>query len=473
MMAMCCSNRTFPYDEGWRGGRFMVRIVTIETTGLGDRSYLAHDGRVAVVIDPQRDIDRVLKVADTEAVRITHVFETHIHNDYVTGGLALAETTGARYVVAAADEVSFERVGARDGSRFETGRLTVTAVATPGHTPNHLAYELQEALAGPVAVFTGGSLLFGSVGRTDLIDTRRTDSLTRAQFHSVRRLVDRLPAQTQVLPTHGFGSFCSATPTSGDHSTIGRERAINLAFSAEDEDSFVERLLAGFTAYPRYYARMGPLNRQGPRAPDLTPPQLFDAAELRRHIDAGEWVVDLRERRAFAHQHVTGTISLELGDSLATFLGWAMPWDRPLSLIGEHPEEVADAQRQLVRIGVDRLAGAAIGPTGQLAGGRVSRYRVCTFRDLSTVLGQPGVVVLDVRRPDEWEAGHLLGAYHIPFWELEERVGEVPAGQVWVHCAAGLRAALAASILDRAGRDPVLVADQWQQVAQLELPTTA
>ncbi|MHB1931107.1 MAG: MBL fold metallo-hydrolase, partial [Acidimicrobiales bacterium] len=147
----------------------MAKIVTIETPGLGDRSYLAHDGEVAVVIDPQRDIDRVVAVADAEGVQITHVFETHIHNDYVTGGLALAEATGAAYVVAADDDVAFERVAARDGTRFDTGHLHIVAIATPGHTPNHLSYQLSADGGDPVAVFTGGSMLFGAVGRTDLI----------------------------------------------------------------------------------------------------------------------------------------------------------------------------------------------------------------------------------------------------------------------------------------------------------------
>lgn len=451
----------------------MMRIMTIETPGLGDRSYLAHDGDVAVVIDPQRDIDRVLRVADQEAVHVTHVFETHIHNDYVTGGLALAQTTGATYVLSAADAVGFERVGARDGSRFQTGQLVVTAIATPGHTPNHLAYELQDGHGAPVAAFTGGSMLFGSVGRTDLIGRADTEALTRAQYRSVRRLAGLLPAHTQVLPTHGFGSFCAAVPTAGDHSTIGQEQATNLAFTSEDEDSFVQRVLRGFTSYPRYYVHMAPRNRQGPAAADLTPPRRLNPDQLRRRIDDGGWVVDLRERRAFARQHVSGTLSLELGDSFATFLGWAIPWGTPVTLVGDHPEQVADGQRQLVRIGIDGLAGGATGSTLELAAGRVSGYPVRSFQDLGAVLGRPEVTVLDVRRPDEWNAGHLFGACHIPFWEVEERVGEVPAGEVWVHCAVGLRAALAASILDRAGRRPVLVADDWTRVAELGLPTTA
>ena len=451
----------------------MPEIVTIETPGLGDRSYLVHDRSVAVVIDPQRDIDRMTGAAREAGVRITHVLETHIHNDYVTGGLALARAAGAEYVVAAADQVSFRRTGARDGDRFGAGTLTVTAVSTPGHTPTHLSYVLREGDgSGPVAVFTGGSMLFGAVGRTDLIGAEQTEPLTRAQYRSVRRLAGELPDEVSVYPTHGFGSFCSATPTSGDSSTIGRERRSNVALLNGDEDSFVKALMAGLGAYPRYYAHMGPVNRSGPGLPDLSAPQAADPRDIRRRIEAGEWVVDLRQRRAFARSHVSGSISFELSDPFATYLGWTIPWGEPLTLIGDNPQQVADAQRQLVRIGIDQLSAAATGPVGELAAGRASSYEVAGFEDLAASWDEGGLVVLDVRRPDEWAAGHLAGAVHIPFWELEQRAGEIPEGTVWVHCASGFRAAIGASLLDRAGRRAVHVDDNWERAARLGLPVT-
>jgi glyoxylase-like metal-dependent hydrolase (beta-lactamase superfamily II) len=443
----------------------MHNVVTIETPGLGDRSYLVHDGATAVVIDPQRDIDRMLGAADTAGARITHVLETHIHNDYVTGGLALARATGAEYVVAAAEDVSFSRTGVGDGDVIAAGGLSLTALATPGHTPGHLSYVLREDK--PVAVFTGGSMLFGAVGRTDLISPELAETLTRAQYRSVRRLAAELPDEAAVYPTHGFGSFCSATPTTGDSSTIGRERRSNLALTS-DEDAFVRELLAGLTAYPRYYAHMGPVNRGGPAQPDLSPPQRADATEIRRRIDAGEWVVDLRERQAFARGHVSGTISVELSDPFATYLGWTIPWGTSLTLIGDSPQQVTDAQRQLARIGIDRLEAAAAGPVS----GRVSSYPVTDFAGLAASWGRDGLVVLDVRRPDEWAAGHLPGAVHIPFWEVERRTGEVPEGEAWVHCASGFRAAIGASLLDRAGRQVVHIDDDWERAAKAGLPIT-
>ena len=447
-----------------------LHVVTIETPALGDRSYLAHDGRSGVLVDPQRDTDRTLAAVESAGVRVTHIFETHIHNDYVTGGLALARELGATYVVAAGEPVDFERLPAEDGTCFQSGGLSVTAMHTPGHTPHHLSFAAAVDGGEPQAVFTGGSMLYGSVGRTDLVGPEMTDSLTRSQYRSVRHLARVMPAGTQVFPTHGFGSFCSAVETTGTSSTIADERRTNIAVVIDDEDSFVQTLLEGLAAYPRYYAHMAPRNRQGPDASDLAPPVPVDAAELRRRIDAGEWAVDLRERKAFARRHVTGSISVELGDSFSTFLGWVIPWGTPLTLIADSPEQVAEAQRQLSRIGIDRLAGAATGETGELAAGRLSSFAVGRFDELAGGWEAGGKVILDVRRPDEWRTGHLSGAVHIPFWELESRVGEVPAGEVWVYCASGFRASIAASLLDRAGRRPVLIDDEWSRATELGLP---
>jgi len=448
----------------------MPEIVTIPTPALGDRSYLVHDGTEAVVVDPQRDFGRILAAAEARRVRITHVLETHIHNDYITGGLALASQTGATYVVAASEEVSFERLAVRDHDQISAGSLTVTVMHTPGHTPGHLSYVLSETGRDPVAVFTGGSMLYGAVGRTDLIGPDQTERLTRDQHRSVRRLAAELPDDVAVYPTHGFGSFCSATPTVGTSSTIGTERRINVALRT-DETAFVKELITGLTAYPRYYAHMGPANRRGPRAADLARPERAEPAELRRRIDAGEWIVDLRERRAFARAHLTGTISVEFGDLFSTYLGWAIPWGTPLTLIGESPEQVTGAQLQLTRIGIDQIAGAATGPAEALApDGHVAGYRVTDFGGLAAEWERPGVVVLDVRRPDEWRAGHLARAVHIPFWEIEGRTAEVPAGEVWVHCASGFRASIGASILERAGRRVVYVDDDWENAARSGLP---
>jgi len=444
-----------------------MEIITIETSALGDRSYVLVDGDAAAVIDPQRDIDRILALLTARDLRLTHVFETHVHNDYVTGGLELARYTGAAYVLAAADEVAYERTGARDGDEYAVGDLVVRAVHTPGHTPTHLSYVVLQA-GRPVAAFTGGSMLYGTVGRTDLISTDATEELTRAQFRSVRRLADELPNQVGVHPTHGFGSFCSSASSSGsDSSTIGQERKSNLALTLDDEDAFVDKLLSGLTAYPRYYVHMAPINRAGPAPVDLSPPELVDPAEIRRRIHAGEWVVDLRSRTAFARGHLAGTVNLEVGDSFATYLGWTLRWGTPVTLVGDTTEQVAEAQRQMVRIGIDRPAGGADGGIDAwAAGGDVRSYRTASFADLADARTNDAVVVLDVRRDDEWAEGRIDHAVHIPLHELEERLDEVPDEQVWVHCASGYRASIAASLLDRAGRTVVAIDDEWAAAAK-------
>jgi hydroxyacylglutathione hydrolase len=447
-----------------------VEVVAIDTPALGDRSYLAHDGEAAVVIDPQRDIDRVLALAAARGVRVTHVFETHLHNDYVTGGLALARETGAAYHVNAADDVAFDRVPVSDGGVIEVSPVMhMRVLATPGHTFTHLSYVLQ-AGGGANAVFTGGSLLYGSTGRPDLLGRAQAGELAHAQFASARRLAAELPEDADVYPTHGFGSFCSATQSEGTFSTIGRERQVNPALILE-EDRYVRELLGGLDAYPAYYAHMGPANAAGPPGPDLSAPRHAHAAELGKRIAAGEWVVDLRARRAFAAGHLPGTLSFDLDGSFATYLGWLIPWGTPLTLLGQTPEQVAEAQRELVRIGIDRPAAAATGSPAEWADGEPLRsYPVADFADLAAARCHRPVVIVDVRRDQEWDASHIVGAIHISLHELPSHLSDVPAGEVWVHCEAGYRACIAASFLDAAGRTVVAVDDEYDRAARAGLP---
>lgn len=454
----------------------MADILTIETTGLGDRSYLATDGRVAVVVDPQRDIDRVVDLAADRGVQITHVLETHIHNDYVTGGYQLARQTGAVYAVNADDPVEFERRAVRDGDLLDVSEsLRVRVLATPGHTFTHLAYVLEER-GVPVGVFTGGSLLYGSTGRPDLLGHRHAHALARHQHASARRLVDVLPASTPVYPTHGFGSFCAATQTEGTSSTLGVEATRNPALTL-DVDAFIEATLAGLDAYPAYYAHMAPANSAGPAPVDLSAPQTADAAELRRRIDAGEWVIDLRIRTAFARGHVRGSYNFDATGQWVTYLGWLIPWGTPVTLLGTTAEDVADAQREMVRIGIDRPAAAATGGPEEWAGGApLESYPSVRFPALRERLESHGlerIVVLDVRRANEYRVEHLPGAVHIPVHDLLRRIDDVPPGQVWVHCAGGYRSSIAASILAAAGRDVVAVDDYFAQARRAGLHTIA
>jgi hydroxyacylglutathione hydrolase len=460
-----------------------LHVITIETPSLGDRSYVVHDGTDALVIDPQRDIDRVLRELDAHGLRLSHVLETHIHNDYVTGGFDLAHRTGATYVLNADDEVAFDAHGVHDGDVIRVGGLEVRVMHTPGHTPTHLSYIVTDGTR--TSAFTGGSLLYGSVGRSDLISRAMAEELTRRQYASARRLAAELADDVTVLPTHGFGSFCSSAaadvqtadvdPRYGvATSTIGQQRLENIALTIGDEQTFVDTILNGLDAYPRYYAHMAPRNKLGPDPIDLSPPIPADASELAARIHAGEWVVDLRARTAYAADHVVGTVNVEVTDSLVTYLAWLVPWGTPVTLIGDTAEEVAEAQRQLTRVGIDRPAAASTGGIDRWGAGLPrGSFRVTDYAGLAaerSAASSKGPFVLDVRRHDERRNRAIAGSVHVPLHELTRRVAEVPSDEdVWVHCAGGYRASIAASLLVRAGRRPVLIDDDEQAITTLGL----
>ncbi|MGX1713151.1 MBL fold metallo-hydrolase [Streptomyces albidoflavus] len=448
----------------------MFFVETIAIPGLGNRHYLAGGATTAVAVDPPRDIDQVIAAAARRGVRIALVVETHVHNDYVTGGLELARVTGAEYLVPAGARVSFPRTPVHDGDSANVDQdLTLHAVATPGHTPHHTAYVLHEA-GTPVAAFTGGSLLIGTVGRPDLVEPRLTEELARAQHASAHRLAGTLPDATAVLPTHGFGSFCSSAQATGETSTVGQERSANEAL-VKDADTFVADLLAALDDVPAYYAHMGPVNSAGPAPVDLTPPATADPAALADRLAAGEWVVDLRHRVAFAEGHVPGTYNFEADGQLATYLAWLIPWGKPVTLLAESPAQLAEAQRELVRVGIDRPAAAATGgPADWLPPGTApASFRRATFAELAR---ERPAAVLDVRRDSERSGRRVEGSLHIPLHTLAGRLGELPEGPVWVHCAGGMRAAVAASLLDAAGHEVVAVDDSLDHAEAAGLTVT-
>ncbi|OLT10542.1 MBL fold metallo-hydrolase [Kocuria sp. CNJ-770] len=445
-------------------------ITVIDTPQLGDRSYLVHDGTVALVVDAQRDIDRVEAAAEKAGVRVTHVAETHIHNDYVTGGYVYAQKHGAAYLVNAADDVSFERTPITDGETVRVGGMTVKAVATPGHTHHHLSFVVEHG--EEQAVFSGGSVLYGSVGRTDLLGREHTVGLAHDQYASARRLAQEAGAEAALYPTHGFGSFCSSGPATGaSGSTMGEQLETNHVFTDPDEEHFVTELIANLTAYPNYYVHMGPANAAGPSAADLSVPESLAPKELRARLAAGEWVVDLRHRVAYSAGHLRGTVSFEYGDgsSFTTFLGWVFPYDRQLTLVGSR-EDVENAIRDLSRIGIDS-PDAALGedPRRLAPGAAVSSYPRVGWQDV--LADRPAdEPILDVRRADEYQDSHIPGAINIPLHELLPRLGELPAGRLWVHCGSGYRSGVAASLLERAGRDAVHIDAMFDEAERSGVP---
>ncbi|MDX6327273.1 MAG: hydroxyacylglutathione hydrolase [Nocardioidaceae bacterium] len=446
-----------------------ITVAAVETPSLGDRSYVVHDGEVAFVVDPQRDVDRLGPLLDDAGAQVTHVLETHLHNDYLTGGLALARRTGADYLVNADDAVAFPRTPVHDGQTFAVGRMRITALATPGHTFTHLAYALATDDGEPLALFSGGSLLYGSTGRPDLLGPEHTDVLARHQHASARSLAALLPDAVELFPTHGFGSFCSSTQSDATESTIGDEKATNPALT-QSEEQYVAELLAGLGAYPTYYSRMARLNAAGPAEPELQPPSRADAAELRRRLEAGEWVVDLRHRTAFAAGHAPGTLNVGLDGAFATYLGWLMPWGTPVTLLGDSGASVEEAQRELVRIGIDRPAAQSTGGPENWSDDGLASFPTATFADLRRELNERPVPLVDVRRQEEHTIAHIEGALNIPVHELPDRIDELTTSEVWVHCASGYRASIAASLLDASGRRPVAINDEFDNAAAAGLP---
>jgi glyoxylase-like metal-dependent hydrolase (beta-lactamase superfamily II)/rhodanese-related sulfurtransferase len=445
-------------------------VIVIDTPQLGDRSYIVHDGHAALVIDAQRDIDRLEAAVAKAGVTVTHVAETHLHNDYVTGGYILARKHGATYVVNAAETVSFERRRISDGGTFAVGELSVKAIATPGHTHNHLSFVVEHH--GRQAVFSGGSVLYGSVGRTDLLGPGDTIGLAHDQYSSARRLAREAGDTAALYPTHGFGSFCSVGPASGAAgSTLGEQFRTNHVFTDDDEAHFVAELIANLSAYPSYYAHMAPLNAAGPGEPDLAVPEPLDPAELSARLAAGEWVVDLRNRVAYSAEHLKGSASFEYGDGerFTTYVGWLFPYDRQLTLVGSR-DDVENAIRDLSRIGIDS-PDAALGedPARLAPGAPLSSYPRVRWEDLAAQRTLEDVI-LDVRRAEEHKAARIEGSVNIPIHELLSRLDEVPAGRLWVHCGSGYRAGVAASLLDRAGYGVVHIDDSFERAAAAALP---
>jgi len=413
-----------------RGG--IVELEVLVTLGLGDNSYLIASEGEAALIDPQRDPGRYPALAESKGVAIRHVLETHVHNDYVSGALEVRAATGAEVVAPAAGRYEFPFHPISEGDEVRVGDLRLRALETPGHTPEHVAYSVYEGSGEvPSAVFTGGSLMVGGAGRTDLLGPALTDSLTRDQFRTLRRLA-ALPDDTLVLPTHGAGSFCGAGPAPKERtSTIREERGRNNALATIDEEAFVRQQTSGLLAFPAYYRYMAPINRAGPRLlKDLPKPGPLTPEETVAVVEAGATIVDGRWRGAFARAHIPGSVNVELADSFGSYVGWLVPFDQPVVLVLPEPEgdALGEAVVQLHRVGYERLDGFLQGgiERWRATGRPVRSYRVSGLEQMCRAY-QAGRVtrILDVRQGTEWDKGHIPGSTHVFVGDLPDRVGEI------------------------------------------------
>jgi glyoxylase-like metal-dependent hydrolase (beta-lactamase superfamily II)/rhodanese-related sulfurtransferase len=437
-----------------------MQITSIRTPGLGDATYLLeHDG-VGILVDPQRDVDRFAQTIEASGVRLRYVLETHLHNDYISGGREIARRTGADLVLPAGAGVAFDHTPAFHQEEFGDRGIVIRPLHTPGHTPEHTSY-LVLIDGRPVALFSGGSLLVGSAGRSDLLGRERARQLAVLQYGSVQRLA-RLPDETGLYPTHGEGSFCTASGAGRTTSTIGDEKRTNPVLAYPDAHSFAEGQLAGLQPYPRYYAHMGPINLLGPtpmpetRIPELTPEQV-------RALDTEVRIVDARPRAAYAAGHIPGALGIELADDFGVWAGWLLPFNQPLVLVLEAHQDAEEAARQLGRIGFDRIRGVVRGVSAWArSGGTLSSYRTVGVAEFAAaVAAGEARQVLDVRAPAEWAAGHLAGSVHRYVPDLALAVPETlsPNEPVWVGCASGYRASIAAGLLQAAGLEPVVLAE--------------
>jgi hydroxyacylglutathione hydrolase len=444
-----------------------VRQFRIE--GLGHLSALVADdvAGVAAVVDPRRDVDAYLDAARELDVRITHVVETHLHNDYVSGGRELAALTGARHVIGAGARLAHEHGPVRDGETFDVGALRFTARDTPGHTPEHVAYAVADTGRGEDAalLFSGGSLLVGAVGRTDLLGEEHAHDYAVAMHHTIRDVVMRHEDHVVVHPTHGAGSLCATGIASTPTTTIGYERRHNPLVSIADVETFAKRLLRGQPAVPRYFARMRPTNQAGPAllGPRVPEPRPLSLEAARAELAKGALVLDLRQPADHSVSHAAGSQNVPLGPSFGTWLGWVVDPERDLVLILQRPEDWDEAIRQALRIGAEgRILGHLRGGFGTWAEGggaleSTGRLNVDELADrIDRTAPDDRPLVIDVRQANEYEAGHIPGSVHITAGSLPDRLDELPRDHPIVTvCAAGLRAGVAASVLRSAGFEDV------------------
>lgn len=438
----------------------MIDVVPLTDSGLGNHSYVVGlgDGS-ALVVDPARSPGPYLEVARRRGWRLRFAAETHLHADFVSGARELAAAANAQVLVSAGAPVDFPARLLGNQQKVDLGGLTLRALATPGHTPEHLAYLLLDGGA-PVAVFTGGALIAGGVARPDLLGPELTEPLARAAWRSLHDRLLALPDEVAVHPTHGAGSFCSTTGGDVAVTTIGAART-NPALRAPDEDAFVARLLGGLGSYPPYFLELRDVNRAGPAVYGPQPPALpqLEADEVQRLRADGAEIVDVRDVAAFAAGHVPGSLSNPLRPAFATWLGWLVARDRPLVFVTGDGTDRHALLWACLGIGYERLA-------GELRGG-VDAWRSAGREVAAIPLLRAAEVgdreVVDVRQATEWADGHVPGARHVELGAVPQHAAALAGRPLLVHCAHGERAMTAASLLARAGIGDVAALDGGPQ----------
>ncbi|HLO17833.1 MAG TPA: MBL fold metallo-hydrolase [Anaerolineales bacterium] len=429
-------------------------------TGLGNSAYLigSHYTKQGILIDPLRDVDRYLQAASERGIQLTHVLDTHLHADFISGNRELAHQTGAVIGASAEANVGFDHQPLLEDSVIDLGAFQIRVMMTPGHTPEHISFLVVEPESKtPVALFSGGALIVGGAARTDLLTPELIQSLARQLYHTIHDKLLKLPDELEVFPTHGAGSFCVA-PTSSDRTTtIGRERTTNSLAQARSEEEFVQRALRGLPTYPTYYKYMRAINQRGAKIlggiPILKP---LSASEVKALMDEGAILLDVRHNKAFGAGHIPNSYGIRVDAPLTTWVGWLIPFGSRIALVAESAEQRSEATRQLIRIGYDDLIGYLEGGIEAWA----SEYPVemtqsMDAKELRERLRE--VMLIDVRQQSEWDAGHIPGAIHFEggraAWEELTFPHDKPLA---IQCASGNRSMSVCSVLHRRGYHNVI-----------------
>lgn len=433
-----------------------MQVTGVVDEGLGNSSYLVElgDGG-ALIVDPERDPRPYLSELDRRGLRARFVIETHLHADFVSGSRELV-ALGAELWAPAGAELEYRHRPLGDGEELDLGGLTLRVIATPGHTPEHLAYLVYDG-SSPIALFSGGTLMAGGAARTDLLTPDQTEPLARAAYRSIRDCLFTLPDELAVYPTHGSGSFCSVATGTERTTTIGNEKKSNpLLAGSPDEDTFVRRLLGGYGSYPPYFLELREVNRTGPRVhgPTLAPLPRLSVFELDQALAGGVELIDVRSVEAFATGHIPGALSNPWRDSFATWLGWLVSRQASLVFVTDQTVNNQDLAWAALTVGFENLLGVLAG--GMQAWVEASRptSRIDIAREPSDI---DAATIIDVRQRSEYDHGHHPAAVHIELGSISASAAGLPPGDLVVHCGHGERAMTAASLLARAGHKNVTV----------------
>lgn len=440
--------------------------------GLGNSAYLigSHHTKKGILIDPLRDVDRYLHAASERGIQLTHVLDTHLHADFVSGNREIAHQTGAVIGASAEANLGFDHQPLTEESVIDLGAFQIRVMTTPGHSPEHVSFLIVDIDGRPSALFSGGALIVGGAARTDLLTPELTQPLARQLYHTIHDKLLKLPDAVEVFPTHGSGSYCVAPASTDRTTTIGRERTDNALALARTEEEFVQRALKGLPSYPTYYKYMRAINQKGAKilggVPALQP---FSAGEVKAMMDAdaGVVVLDVRHGKLFGAGHIPNSYGIRVDAPLTTWAGWLIPFGSRIVLVGESTDQIVAATRQLIRIGYDDLVGTLEGGIEAWAQEYpVETMNSITVNELRERLDE--VMLIDVRQRSEWDEGHISGAIHFEggrvAWEPLQFPHDRPLA---IQCSSGNRSMSVSSVLRQRGYNNVIQVEggitQWKK----------